>query len=87
MGRFICLHYWDIGKREIWINTDAIVAVIDKRPLHGWTRIDTYAGAEGYCVEETAESVMGLIEQQTYVYPVPEPVNLVKALAEEDKEE
>lgn len=80
MGRFICLHYSDKDSKEIWINADAIVAVADMRPRFGWTRIDTYADPEGYCVEETAESVMGLIEQKTnsldnYVCPTPETVN------------
>lgn len=78
MGRFICLHSPEKGNREIWINADAITAVIDARPIHGWTCIDTYAGAGGYCVEETVGSVIGLIRQQTnpldnYVCPVPVP--------------
>jgi len=76
MGRFICLHSSDKDNKEIWINADAIVAVSDKSPIYGWTRIDTYAGPEGYCVEETVDSVIGLIKQQTnpfdnYVCPVP----------------
>ena len=93
MGRFICLHYSSNNDRkEIWINTDAIVAVIDERPMHGWTRIGIYTDPEGYCVEETVESVIGLIEQKTnpldnYVCPVPSSVNLAKARAEEKKNE
>lgn len=80
MGRFICLHSSGRDSREIWINADAVIAVIDVRPIHGWTCIDTYAGPEeGYCVEETVESVIGLIEQKTnpldnYVCPAPEEV-------------
>lgn len=65
MGRFICLHISCNNRRKIWIKVDAITAVIDARPIHDWTCIDTYAGAEGYCVEETAESVIGMIEQKT----------------------
>jgi len=85
MGRFICLHSSDKDNKEIWINADAIVAVSDRRPLHGWTRIDTYAGPGGYCVKETVESVIGLIEQQTnpldnYVCPTPVPVESLKSI-------
>lgn len=75
MGRFICLHKWDNGK-EVWINTDAIISVVDERPVHSWTGVYTFAGAAlAYHVEETAGSVIGLIEQQTnplnnYVCPV-----------------
>ena len=76
MGRFICLHSSDKDIKEIWINADAIVAVTNMRPRHNWTLVDTYSGAKGYCVEETAESVIGLIKQQTNpldncVCPVP----------------
>ena len=79
MGRFICLHSSDKDSKEIWINADAIVAVTDMRPRHNWTLVDTYSGTGGCCVEETAESVIGLIGQQTnpldnYVCPTPETV-------------
>lgn len=76
MGRFICLHGTDNEKnKEIWIDADAIIAVMDMRPKNNWTLIDAY-NSIGYCVEETVESVIGLIKQQTnpldnYVCPVP----------------
>ena len=75
MGRFICLHHTGDGKK-VCINADTIIAVMDMRPMHNWTRIDTYSGTGGYCVEETVESVIGLIKQQTdpldnCVCPVP----------------
>lgn len=89
MGRFICFHSADNDTKEIWINADAITAVIDARPMHGWTRIDTYAGPGGYRVEETAGSVIGLIKQQTnpfdnYVCPTPVPVSW--SLSKEEEE-
>lgn len=80
MGRFICLHTSGKDSKEIWINTDAIISVVDERPVHGWTRVYTFAGAVlEYHVEETVKSVIGLIEQQTnpldnYVCPTPETV-------------
>lgn len=91
MGRFICLHSSDKDNKEIWINADAIVAVSDKRPIHGWTRIDTYVDSGKYCVKETVESVIGLIEQQTnpfdnYVCSTPVPVSFTKARSEEEEE-
>ena len=91
MGRFICLHVADKDNKEIWINTDAIAVVMDERPMHGWTRIDTYAGPGGYCVEETVGSVIGLIKQQinpldNYVCPVPVPGSWGKVgLGDEEK--
>jgi hypothetical protein len=85
MGRFICLHSSDKDNKEIWINADAVAAVMDQRSRHGWTRIDIYAGPGGYCVKETVESVIGLIEQQTnpldnYVCPTPVPVESLKSI-------
>lgn len=80
MGRFICLHEWDNGK-EVWLNADAIVAVVDERPTHSWTWVYIFAGAAlAYQVKETAESVIGLIKQQTnpldnYVCPTPVPAS------------
>ena len=79
MGRFICLHTSGNNSEEIWINADAIVAVADERHMHSWTRIYTYADTEGYCVEETVGSVIGLIKQQTnpldnYVCQIPDTV-------------
>lgn len=73
MGRFICLHVVDTCNKSkpIWIRADAIVVIRDMRPARGYT-------GEGllYSVEETAESVIGLIKQQTnpldnYVCPAP----------------
>lgn len=79
MGRFICLHSSDKYSKEIWINADTIISVVDERPVHSWTGVYTFAGAVlAYHVDETAESVIGLIKQQinpldNYVCPVPEP--------------
>lgn len=81
MGRFICLHSSDKDSKEIWINADAIISVVDERPVHGWTGFYTFAGAAlAYQVEETVESVIGLIKQQTnpldnYVCPTSVPVS------------
>ena len=78
MGRFICLHDW-YNSKEVWINADAIISVVDERPAHSWTGVYTFAGAAlAYHVEEAVESVIGLIKQQTnpldnYVCPVPVP--------------
>ena len=90
MRRFICLHV-NGRSNEIWIDTDAIIAVTDMRPRHNWTLIDTYSGTEGYCVDETAESVMRLIEQKTnpldnYVCPAPVSAKWIKARFEEEEE-
>jgi hypothetical protein len=81
MGQFICLHSSDKDSKEIWLNADAIISVIDERPVHSWTGVYTFAGAGlEYHVKETVESVIGLIEQQTnpfdnYVCPTPVPAS------------
>ena len=82
MGRFICLHSSDKNSKEIWINADAITAVMDMRPAHSYTAV-VVSNLE-YHVQETVGSVIGLIEQQTnpldnYVCPVPVPGSWGKA--------
>ena len=81
MGRFICLHTSGKDSKKIWLNADAIISIVDERPIHSWTGVYTFAGAAlEYHVQETAGSVIGLIKQQTnpldnYVCPAPVPVN------------
>ena len=83
MGRFICLHSSGKGSKKIWLNAGAIISVVDERPIHSWTGVCTYTFTGAvleYHVEETVESVIGLIEQQTnpldnYVCPTPVPVS------------
>lgn len=64
MGRFICLHTSDKDRtKEIWLNADAIIVVMDMRPAYSYTAV-VVSNLE-YYVQETVESVIGLIEQQT----------------------
>lgn len=78
MGRFICLHTSGKDSKEIWLNADAIIAVVDQRPSYSYTAV-VVSDLE-YHVQETVESVIGLIKQQTnpldnYVCPTPVPVS------------
>lgn len=78
MGRFICLHTSNKGSKEIWINADAVIAVVDMRPDYSYTAV-VVSNLE-YHVQETVGSVIGLIEQQTnpldnYVCPTPVPAS------------
>lgn len=92
MGRFICLHSSDKNSKEIWINAYAIIVVVDMRPDYSYTAV-VVSDLE-YHVQETVESVIGLIKQQTnpldnYVCPVPETVNdwsLGNRMADDGKE-
>lgn len=78
MGRFICLHVADNDRsKEVWLNADAIIAVMDMRPDYSYTAV-VVSDLE-YHVQETVGSVIGLIKQQTnpldnYVCPMPETV-------------
>jgi hypothetical protein len=72
------LHTSDKDSKEVWINADAIVAVMDMRPDYNYTTV-AVQDLE-YRVQETAGSVLGLIKQQTnpldnYVCPTPVPVS------------
>ena len=65
MANLICLH--STRKPElIWLNTDAILSVVDMRPIKNFTlvtMVTTFAGAPlEYHVKETGASVVGLIE-------------------------
>lgn len=86
MGRFICLHVVDTNNKSkpIWIRADSIVVIRDMRHTRGYTEVVVDTG-EGllYSVQETVESVIGLIKQQTnpldnYVCPTPETVKNLK---------
>lgn len=75
MGKFICLHTSDKDSKEIWLNADAIIAVVDMRPDYSYTAVVVVSNLE-YRVKETVESVIGLIKQQAnpfdnYVCPTP----------------
>lgn len=89
MGRFICLHTSDKGSKKVWLNADAIIAVMDMRPDYSCTAV-VVSDLE-YHVQETAGSVLGLIRQQTnpldnYVCPVPVPGSWGKVgLGDEEK--
>lgn len=89
MGRFICLHTSNKDSKEIWLNADAIIAVMDMRPDYSYTAV-VVSDLE-YHVQETVGSVIGLIKQQTnpldnYVCPVPVPGSWGKTgLTEEEK--
>ncbi len=65
MANLICLHSTE--KPElIWLNTDAIISVVDVRPIKNYTLVTTFAGAPlEYHVKETGDSVVGLIEGRT----------------------
>lgn len=64
MSRMIKLHHYLSGD-AIWLNTDAIVSVIDKDPVNGGAEIFTFAGVVlAYLVEETPEKVVELIERR-----------------------
>ena len=78
MGRFICLHTLDKDSKEIWLNADAIITVMDMRSDYSYTAVVVHDLE--YHVQETAGSVIGLIKQQTnpldnYVCPTPAPVS------------
>jgi len=63
MPKIIKLHHY-ISAKDIWINTDAIISVVDERPAHEGTGVYTYAGdLLHYRVAETPETVVGMIEQ------------------------
>lgn len=63
MGNLICLHNTE-KPALIWLNTDAIISVVDMRPIKKFTLVTTFAGAPlEYHVEETGGSVVGLIEE------------------------
>ena len=62
MANLICIHSSE-QHQIIWINTDAIISVIDMRPIKKYTLVTTFAGAPlEYHVKETRSSVVGLIE-------------------------
>lgn len=62
MANLICLHSSE-QHQIIWINTDAIISVIDMRPIKKYTLVTTFAGTPlEYHVQETGASVVGLIE-------------------------
>lgn len=90
MGRFICLHSSDDkNSKEIWINADAIIAVMDMRPAYSYTAV-VVSDLE-YHVQETAGSVIGLIKQQTnpfdnYVCPAPVSASWIRARFGEEEE-
>ena len=89
MGRFICLHTSGKDSKKVWIDADAIIVVMDMRPGYSYTAV-IVSNLE-YHVQETAGSVMGLIEQKTnpldnYVCPVPVPGSWGKiGLGDEEK--
>ena len=80
MPKMIKLHHY-ISAKDIWINADAIISVIDERPAHEGTGVYTYAGDPLYYrVAETPETVVGMIEQtcnplNSYTCITPESIN------------
>lgn len=63
MINLICLHSTE-KPALIWLNTDAIISVVDMRPIKNFTLVTTFAGAPlEYHVKETGASVVGLIEE------------------------
>ena len=83
MPKIIKLHHY-ISAKDIWINTDAIISVVDERPAHEGTGVYTYAGDPLYYrVAETPETVVGMIEKacnplNSYTFAVPDIIDWAK---------
>ena len=63
MAKLICLHSTNTSKR-IWMNADAIISIVDMRPIQNYTLVATFAGAPlEYHVKETGLTIANLIEE------------------------
>lgn len=82
MASLICLHH-NPDKKQIWINVNFIISVLDQRPRHEWTGVYTFLGEPlEYHVEEAPEAIVKMIEKTmhpAFQYHVPDPVNFAKS--------